>query len=207
MKKLVLLVTALSLVSCGKNEPTGRLLKSGEKVVGHFISVGEKIGQIPRKIGNALLGTDEDSNEDLDDLENRVDDLELIIAEKFVSLEAQITLISSSNTDVQETLQRALKQLRRLKRRDRRLFNELEQVEDLINDFTSGYVTIIDPCGDDPRYIDEVLIKLFDGSILGVFKDGQYYMGVLEDGSYRTTDKTHCNFRIVNGEVLNDSPR
>lgn len=59
---------------------------------------------------------------------------------------------------------------------------------------------IIDPCGDAPGIVDEVLLKLHNGQILVSFSDNASGLNtrfaVLGAGSYRTTDGTNCNFSV-----------
>ena len=58
--------------------------------------------------------------------------------------------------------------------------------------------TVIDPCGNSPG-LDEVLLKMSDGSILAWLKN----TGLVElsNGVYITTDKQKCNFTVLNGVV------
>ncbi len=62
-------------------------------------------------------------------------------------------------------------------------------------------VQIIDPCGNSPSVIDEVLLKLSDGSYLCYFTNnvnGDYgRLALLPPGSYVTTDGSACHFTIT----------
>lgn len=62
-------------------------------------------------------------------------------------------------------------------------------------------VEIIDPCGQ--AALDEILLKLRNGTLLGHYSDGnKQYLVVLVPGSYSTTDGYHCNFVVhSNGSV------
>lgn len=61
-------------------------------------------------------------------------------------------------------------------------------------------VSIIDPCGDAVGIIDEVLLKLRDGSILCLFTDNLHgdnpRFGLLLPGNYMTSDGSNCHFTI-----------
>lgn len=89
MKKLLTITTLLALVSCGKEltqmkqdvdreltnakQTLDRELHNGVENLGQAI---EGFGQLPRHIGNDILGTKEDTNERVDELENEVVDLQ-----------------------------------------------------------------------------------------------------------------------------------
>lgn len=65
---------------------------------------------------------------------------------------------------------------------------------------------VIDPCGDAAGIVDEVLIRLADGSVLCSFSanaSGQNTrLSILPPGNYQTTDGSGCNFSIdANGNV------
>lgn len=56
---------------------------------------------------------------------------------------------------------------------------------------------IVDPCGDDPGSVDEVLLKIYNGDYVSYFEDaGRRFLTVLSPGSYRTTDSQSCRFSI-----------
>lgn len=56
---------------------------------------------------------------------------------------------------------------------------------------------IIDPCGDTENVVDEVILSLSDGSYVVYFESSnKRYLAELENGDYRTTDGTNCNFTI-----------
>lgn len=70
----------------------------------------------------------------------------------------------------------------------------------------SNIVSIIDPCGDAPGIIDEVLFKLSDGRVISSFSDnaaGQNTrFSVLPEGvQLSVTDGSHCTFKILNGNI------
>lgn len=89
MKKLLTITTLLTLVSCGKEltqvkrdidreltnakQTVDRELHNGVENLGGVI---EDFGQLPRHIGNDILGTKEDTDERVDELEKEVADLQ-----------------------------------------------------------------------------------------------------------------------------------
>lgn len=67
-------------------------------------------------------------------------------------------------------------------------------------------VAFIDPCGNHPTKIDEVLLSLSDGSTLVSFSDSSNGLNtrfsVLGAGNYVTSDGTNCHFSVLtNGSV------
>ena len=118
-------------------------------------------------------------------------------------LNAQISILSDSNIDLANGIGYAITTL---ESQDLSLIDhneELTRVGNIVTDFMNGYATILDPCGDSINHFDEVLIKLYTGEILAVFKDKNYFMSVLEENkNYTTSDKQKCKFKIVNGEVI-----
>jgi hypothetical protein len=65
---------------------------------------------------------------------------------------------------------------------------------------------VIDPCGNHPTRIDEVLLKLANGSIIASFSDNvsglNTRFAIIEAGTYGTTDGTGCIFRVNNAGVV-----
>lgn len=69
---------------------------------------------------------------------------------------------------------------------------------------------VIDPCGDAPGIIDEVVIKMPDGSFLALLTanlSGDYSrLALLPDGSYVTSDGSNCLFSIAGGNYYDGLP-
>lgn len=70
-----------------------------------------------------------------------------------------------------------------------------------------GIVEIIEPCGDVVGTLDEVLLRLSDGSILASVSDSQgghnTRFSLLSPGAYQVTDGTKCQFIVTStGEVV-----
>lgn len=67
----------------------------------------------------------------------------------------------------------------------------------------AGYVhvvSIVNPCGDAPGKVDEVLLRLSDGSLLASFSDAASGLNtrfaIVGPGTYGTTDGTGCTFTV-----------
>lgn len=55
--------------------------------------------------------------------------------------------------------------------------------------------SVVDPCGDDPGQVDEVLLFYENGEILAWYKNVGLVL-LSPGGSYVTTDKQECRFKI-----------
>lgn len=64
----------------------------------------------------------------------------------------------------------------------------------------SSIVSVVDPCGDAPGRIDEVILRMANNQLLSLFADSSSgtnpRLGILTPGSYRTTDGSNCFFTI-----------
>lgn len=67
-------------------------------------------------------------------------------------------------------------------------------------DGQDAVVEIIDPCGDNPSKVDEVLLRLANNSLLVLFtknNNGDYpRLATITAGTYVTTDETNCVFTV-----------
>jgi hypothetical protein len=68
---------------------------------------------------------------------------------------------------------------------------------------------VVDPCGDHPTKVDEVLLKLANGQLLVLFVDNSNgknpRLSVLPPGNYMTSDGTACYFTVdANNQVINE---
>jgi len=62
---------------------------------------------------------------------------------------------------------------------------------------------VIDPCGDDPLEMDEILFKLSNGQIISYWElNGIRHLTDLPDGFYTTTDQQRCSFQVINNNVV-----
>jgi hypothetical protein len=62
-------------------------------------------------------------------------------------------------------------------------------------------VGTIDPCGDHPSVVDEVLLRLQNGQLLVLFADNSNgknpRLAILPPGSYATSDGSNCKFTVT----------
>ncbi len=259
MKLLTIITATLLFISCGKNEPLTQIKDGSNHLVKKIGEIGEDLGQIPRQIGNKLLGTNEDTDENLEELENKVDNnydamLQLIkkLSTEIESVDSKVdinnnSLVASLQEQYDELIQiieqgdstnEALiietnRKLRDLKRKVNRIkrrlsyyrtvlrgfyrrVSNLEENQELIEDLVAqnqarllalesnqNIVEIVDPCGNNVGYFDEVLLKLQDGTYVAYFEsNGDRFLTILEDGFYRTTDNQNCRFEIRNGDLI-----
>ena len=111
MKKITGLLLVTSLISCGKSEPLttfGKGLETGFQQLG---KTGEQIGRIPRIIGNKILGTDADSDENIKSLEKRVDELYKKFLENYTSLLSKINQVKNDLVQYEEDNDEVIDQL------------------------------------------------------------------------------------------------
>lgn len=96
----------------------------------------ESIGQVPREIGNSLLGIDADSDEKIDDLENETKDLQSQIDEL---REEMIQEFSNMNDELNSVAQE-------LRNEDSNLYDTIQNlhttVTDELNSALSNYATV-----------------------------------------------------------------
>ena len=93
------LLLCLLVISCGKREPVGMLKDGFPKLtegVGDYL---ETVGRIPRQVGNAILGTDEDSDENLADLEDKVDSNYELMLQMFAEVDQELFDLSDEVDD------------------------------------------------------------------------------------------------------------
>lgn len=71
---------------------------------------------------------------------------------------------------------------------------------------SDSIVAIIDPCGDSPTVIDEIVIILADGNVLVSFSEQangkNTRLALLPPGSYITTDGSSCAFTVNNDSSI-----
>lgn len=214
MRTLTLL-TLLTLTSCGKNEPLDALKDGSHLLVQKTGSFIEIVGQAPRIVANKLLGTSEDSDENIE--KNRED-----IDNNSDSNKNNSDDISNNSDDISEN--------------EKKIAKNEEKIDDLYDlldglylqlDYTDNSIdmlqqlivanqvrlaglesnksvsSIIDPCGDYPNKYDEVVLQMSSGEFIAYFESGgKRFLSILGDGNYRTSDKQSCNFTISNGQLI-----
>lgn len=56
----------------------------------------------------------------------------------------------------------------------------------------------IDPCGDHPGHLDELVLRLADGSLMAHYASGSLqFITLITPGDYVTTDKQKCHFTVT----------
>lgn len=206
MKKLAgVLMLGVMLTGCGKDDMLTGIGKSVEHLAQNVGQFGEQLGRMPRNVGNTILGTSENTSAKVKALEG---DMELFRAElerikgniegiKVVNKEAHraFTLLARSVEQISIDIENGL-----LTNKEVIAKNALDLVtlNNTVLDFIDGYLVTIDPCGDDPRHYDEIIMQTYEGKNLAIFKGGnnKYFMSEVVEGSYITTDKQECEFNV-----------
>lgn len=81
--------------------------------------------------------------------------------------------------------------------------SNLIQMNALSGSLAGAITSMIDVCGDESGYFDEVILKTAEGKYVAYFEDGgRRFLSVIGAGSYRTTDHQQCHFTISNTGVL-----
>ena len=83
MKLFLAMLLIVTAVSCGKNEPLRQLGDGAELFAQESGKFLESVGRIPRIVLNKVLGTDPDTDEELDDLEKEVAKLKKDLLKKY----------------------------------------------------------------------------------------------------------------------------
>lgn len=113
--------------------------------------IGESLGQAPRKIGNGLLGTNQDTDDDLnetqqelDDLKKQVDEMYQDILVRFGESSGEISDLRGDLSDLGDTVEQnqtdmvaaldaehtaVLEQINKLKRKDRKTLAKVRQLK------------------------------------------------------------------------------
>jgi hypothetical protein len=224
MKSLALTILSLSLISCGKNEflkATARnFADDGAKVEAQ--SVNKRLTDLEQRM--ALLESSHLSYVNSITLtENRILGLEMSFSNDVAKTTAQIISVEgklAQLTEEDESLKADMisqknmlqDQLNTLITRDNSHETEIANMGSLITSLQSNAnevlvkmaelrtqsktVEFIDVCGDGPGF-DEVLLRLENGTLIRYFEEkGDRYLTVLQAGSYKTTDRTNCNFNV-----------
>lgn len=105
---MILLFMTILVSSCGKNEPLTQLKEGSHLLVEELGSFLEEVGQAPRKIGNKLLGTSEDTDEDLKDLENEVEQNYNLMVAMFSEVYSDISDLETKVDDNNQNMVTAL---------------------------------------------------------------------------------------------------
>lgn len=139
------------------------------------------------------------TNDDLDNALKRLDRVEKL-------LELQSQALSDYSNDLDVIINDILGQIEALQDKDVLLDADIadiqSQLDSLDNLSNLSIAEIIDPCGDNVGYFDEVLLKLNDNTILAYFEHGNRKgLSVLSNGNYETQDDQKCEFNVNNGNI------
>lgn len=165
-------------------------LKNGFSIVFAFFlftgcgvaeNITESCGGTFEGICDLVFGEDKET----DTLEERIERIEAQLT--------QLELMIRSNEQTIELLEMLGEDIAPLQETTEELIEQVAILE--------GYQNItlfIDPCGDGPGF-DEVLLRTSQGDLLAYFESGnKRFLTVLVEGTYRTTDKQRCRFRVDN---------
>lgn len=84
-----------------------------------------------------------------------------------------------------------------------RFIEPADEVTNVIEVVEQGIVAIIDPCGDNPGKVDEIIFEMADGSYTAWYSGLGLF--VLEPGqTYQTTDNQLCKFEITTDGEFNE---
>ncbi len=126
---------------------------------------------------------------DLYALELALADAEANHSGDVASLQAQITTASNNMVILQGSLSSALTSIAVLQG-----YNNI--------------VAVVDPCGAQGLVPNEVLLRLSNGTLLASYSDTAAGLNtrfaVLGNGTFSTTDSTHCVFTVTNGVLSNE---
>lgn len=82
---------------------------------------------------------------------------------------------------------------------------------DGLNAAPSAYAIeeLVDPCGDIPGILDQVLFRLANGVLISIVSDNpkgkNTRLSILEAGNYKTTDGSNCHYSVdVNNNLYNE---
>ncbi len=64
-------------------------------------------------------------------------------------------------------------------------------------DGVNGILEVIDPCGDFPGAKDEILLRLYDGTLVAFYMENhRRFLTIVTTGNYRTSDGQECRFSV-----------
>lgn len=200
MKKLSIILVLLSMSSC-------KFISSFTNNVGDGIEI---VAETPRNWVNEFINNDTEKhnreiktlNEKLD-LESNINQLQQetldLLRLDITNIEDHLYLvddmINTLNMEIDELSYSSELSDKLLNKKIKRIKNMIKNVRKIIN---NGIIEIINPCGDDINN-DEIILKI-GNSFIGYFENkGKRFLTELDTGTYRTTDKNNCVFRINNG--------
>lgn len=149
----------------------------------------------------------EEHDDRFDSMQDRLNKLEALASLNSSLIEINTSNIAQGEADLSIIVQDLQAQITALSSQQIINTSDIAGLQSAISDLEDaqqrGVAEVIDPCGDNVGQFDEVIIKLHDGTFIAYFESGgKRFLSVLDDGSYRTTDRQRCSFRISNGELI-----
>jgi len=128
------------------------------------------------------------------------------LSDALATTDADITRLQAALYNNSESIYLMMNQINLM---DANVANIVERIATLEANVTYNYALIaelqtratvtelINPCGDTPGKVDEILLRLSTDDIVVFFQsnDGER-LSTLEPGNYRTTDGTNCSFTV-----------
>jgi archaellum component FlaC len=197
MKKLILVLSLLSLTSCGgfKKMIGADYDNRLDKVDNKVDDLTRRVSALESKLTTNMIVLEGHTSElyslqiQLNEANVAASEFEDKVGDNFNELADEITLINTKITTVNGQI------------------NLLSaQIDALVLDIAAlqGYAIteIYDPCGQQGTY-DEVILRTGNNELLAYFENGSNrYLAKLPVGTYRTTDGTHCFFSVTTGGVI-----
>lgn len=194
MKLTLGLLLLTTLTSCGVgnhlSEKCGSDLESGC----NFIFGYKDKDQDESIAANAKKNDEQDARLNAleaqnDSLHRTIDDMSLQIEELSDNVEVNADNIS----DLRVTISSLQNQITA----------NLIQMNALSGSLAGAITSMIDPCGDESGYFDEVLLKTADGKYIAYFEDGgRRFLSVIGAGNFISTDHQRCRFTINNDGTI-----
>lgn len=69
--------------------------------------------------------------------------------------------------------------------------------QSLLYNGEDAFLEVIDPCGDEAGFEDEILLRMADGQLVAWYKNVGFVL--VGAGAYRTTDHQKCDFTVAPG--------
>ena len=177
MKKVVISIMAMGITACGPAEMLHSLCGNGIACRAVF---GERddVQDLESQRQNAAL-------------QAQINSLNSLLA----VLQSSLALLQASQSGTQAQVNDLAAQLSAVELAQQDMLVQLAELQGRV-----AVAQIIDPCGNAPAVVDEVLLKLTDGSLLASFSDNSSgkntRFAVVPAGNYVTTDGSSCMFHV-----------
>jgi hypothetical protein len=192
--QIILLLILTTLTSCGISE-----------------GLNKNCGSDLEEGCNFLFGTkDEDQDKSITEIEkkNTEQDAKITALElQNDSLHISIDSMSEQIVDLSSDVETNTNDISALNVIILGLQNQITvnliQLNNLSGNVSGAVTSMINPCGDEVGYFDEVILKTANGKYIAYFEDGgRRFLTEIGAGNFTTTDHERCNFSISNTGVL-----